>query len=368
MQHFPTRILVFALIFTAAPLFAEDKLKWIEFPDPAFELNGLAWYEENAPDLFRFPKRIESQITKGLWGLAQQTSGVRIRFKSDCTSLAIRYDNTKMSGMRNMHRFGQSGVDLYTDGRYVRTAIHEETAAVEQVYFKNAPAKEREHLLYLPLYNGVRVKAIGVNPEAEIMSPQPFALPKPVVFYGTSITQGGCASRGGMSYQAILGRTLNIDFINLGFSGSGKGEKVVAETIAEIDPACFVLDFMANNTPESVLEVYEPFVRTIREKHPETPIVCVTLIYVCREEPVSGGRERTEKMRGVIREVVDKLRREGDRNIVLVEGHSLLGPEHAGGLVDGTHPNDLGFQLMADGLTPTLARILNLHTPETLMH
>ena len=363
-------MLIFALTFTAAPLFAEDELKWIEFPDPAFELNGLAWYEENAPDLFRFPKRIESQITKGLWGLAQQTSGVRIRFKSDCSSLGIRYENTKMSGMRNMHRFGQSGVDLYTNGRYVTTAIHgEENTAVERVYFKNATSKVREHLLYLPLYNGVRVKAIGVNPGAEIVPPQPFALPKPVVFYGTSITQGGCASRGGMSYQAILGRTLNIDFINLGFSGSGKGEKVVAETIAEIDPACFVLDFMANNkTPESVLEVYEPFVRTLREKHPDTPIVCVTLIYVCREEPVSGARKHVEKMRDVIREVVAKFQEEGDRNIVLVEGHSLLGPDHAGGLVDGTHPNDLGFQLMADGLTPTLARILNLHASETLMH
>ncbi len=351
----------------AVSVFAEDETRWIDFPDPVFELNGLAWYDENAPDLYRFPKRIEDKIPSGLWNLAQDTSGVRIRFRSTCTQLGIRIVYPKLSGMKNMHTFGQSGVDLYADGRYIGTAIHKDDKEVEHFYFKEAAPQWRDYVIYLPLYNGVQVQSIGVNAEAEFKSSSPYALSKPVVFYGTSITQGGCASRPGMSYEAILGRTLNIDFINLGFSGSGKGEPIVAQTIAEIDAQCFVLDFMANNkTAESVEEVYAPFIQTIRNKHPKTPIICMTLNYVCRESPLAGQQDHIESMRDVAREVVAERIRQGDKNITLVEGYTLLGPELADGHVDGTHPNDLGFQAMADRLSPTLANILGLPHPQTL--
>ena len=359
------------LMIGAAPgtIVAETLPDWTDFPNPAFELDGLPWYSENAPDLFRFPKRIQDHIPKGLWGLAQQTSGVRIRFRSNCTTLGIRLLYPGLSGMRNMHVFGQSGVDLYADGRYIGTATHQDEEEVEHIFFNDATAEWREFTLYLPLYNGVQVQSIGSNPEAEFKNPRPYARSKPVVFYGTSITQGGCASRAGMSYEAILSRTLNIDFVNLGFSGSGKGEPVVAQTIAELDPACFVLDFMANNkTVESIEQVYAPFVRTLREKHPTTPIVCITLISVCGESPLRGARERIEGMRDVIRGVVAERIAAGDENLILVEGESLLGPDLVDGHVDGTHPNDLGFQIMADRLAPTLAQILGLPQPRTLFH
>jgi lysophospholipase L1-like esterase len=275
--------------------------------------------------------------------------------------LAIRYENLRMSGMRNMHVFGQSGVDLYTDGTYIATATHGKDVNVEHVYFSNASSEYREHVLYLALYNGLRIKAIGVNPGASIEKPSSFAVDKPVVFYGTSITQGGCASRAGMSYQAILCRNLNLDHVNLGFSGNGKGEKEVADAVAEIDASCFVLDFMANNKDwQSLEEVYEPFVRTIREKHPAVPIILVTRIYAARESPILGGHDAIEAKRDVIRRTYGKLIAEGDGNLSLVEGYSLLGPNDVDGLVDGSHPNDLGFQLMADRLAPIIARTLKL--------
>src|SRR5208283_5052762 len=112
----------------------------------------------------------------------------------------------------------------------------------------------------------------------------PWALPRPVVFYGTSITQGGCASRSGMSYQAILGRMLNIDFVNLGFSGNGMGEPEMAQAVGDIDAACYVLDFGQNNQKVEALEkVYAPFLATLRAKHPDTPILAITPIYSARE-------------------------------------------------------------------------------------
>mgnify|MGYP001083794506 CR=1 FL=1 len=258
-----------------------------------------------------------------------------------------------------MHVFGQSGVDLYTDNTYIGTAIHGKEKGVEHVYFKNASPEFREHVLYLPLYNGIKIKSIGINSDAVIKKPSPFAIPKPVVFYGTSITQGGCASRAGMSYQAILCRKLNLEHINLGFSGNGKGEKEVADVVAEIDTSCFVLDFMANNKDRDTLEkVYEPFVRTIRKKHPTTPIILVTRIYAAWESPLLGRHKFVEAKRNVIRKTYKKMIAEGDQNLSLVEGYTLLGPNEADGLVDGSHPNDLGFCLMADRLAPIIAKVV----------
>jgi hypothetical protein len=153
--------------------------------------------------------------------------------------------------MTNMHAFGQTGVDLYVDGVYRDTAIagHDSKPGLvqEHSFYKNQLRVEREITLYLPLYMPVKVVGIGIDSDAEIQAPKPFSLNKPIVFYGTSITQGGCASRSGMSYEAILGRMINLDFVNLGFSGNGKGEPELARTVASINAAYFVLDFAQNN-------------------------------------------------------------------------------------------------------------------------
>ena len=187
----------------------------------------------------------------GIWGTRRAGDG--FAFGPTPTSIAIRLEYRSGPDMTNMHAFGQTGVDLYLDGIYRGTAIAKRDSTVgepvEQVYLdlKGQPRVEREATIYLSLYAPVKVLAIGLDADARIRKPQPFAVARPVVFYGTSITQGGCASRPGMSYQAILGRILNIDFVNLGFSGAGKGEPEVARMVAEIDASAFVFDFAQNN-------------------------------------------------------------------------------------------------------------------------
>src|SRR5262249_46207719 len=162
-----------------------------------------------------------------------------------------------------------------------------------------------------------------------------------------SITQGGCASRSAMSYQAILGRALNLDFVNLGFSGNGLGEPEVARTVAGIGAACFVLDFAQNNrTLDSLEKAYAPFIETVREKHPETPILAITPIYSAHEAGADPAQSEVQKMRDHIRQVVSRRIANGDRHLQIVEGTDLLGPAQGDGLVDGSHPNDLGFQWM----------------------
>jgi lysophospholipase L1-like esterase len=339
-------------------------LRWVDLTNAALEVNGLAWYGENGGEMFRLPRRLEEQFRPAVWNLAKSPSGGRIRFRTNSNALAVRLEYPSAPGMANMHAFGQTGVDLYVDGAYRGTAIADKDAApgktYEHVYF-NLPEqvrREREVTLYLSLYKPVKVLGVGVDREAQMARGRRFAVAKPVLFYGTSITQGGCASRSGLSYQAILGRLLNLDFVNLGFSGNGLGEPEVARVVAEVDAACFVLDFAQNNpTLESFQQAYGPFIETIRKKHPETPLLAITPIYAAGE---ANGQTANEAKRAHIREVVSRRIAAGDRHIQIVEGTDLLGPAQGDGLVDGTHPNDLGFQWMADGLASRLRKILAL--------
>ena len=356
---------VLTLVFASfSPLGAADApLYWITLPAADIQINGLPWYGENGGDLYRLPVKLKDTYRQPVWELAQNPSGGRIRFRTDSSTIAIRLEYPEPPAMKNMHAFGQSGVDLYADGVYRSTAIANPDSGpgktVEYTYFKEQPRVDREITLYLPLYMGVKVLGIGLDENAHVHAPTPFAVAGPVVFYGTSITQGGCASRPGMSYQAILARMLNLDFVNLGFSGNGKGEPELARAVASIDASLFVLDFAQNNeTVDSLAKVYAPFLDTIRSSHPKTPVIVVTPIYSARE---SWSRdERLEGMRELIRSVAAQRIAAGDHHLTIVEGTDLLGPARGDGLVDGTHPNDLGFQWMAEGLSVRIAKMLAL--------
>ena len=361
IRHLAFSFLIAAQLF---PLLAEEpQLHWIPVATQNVEVDGLPWFGENGGELFRLPVRLRDTYRKPVWDLAQSPSGGRIRFRTNSTTLAIRLEYPAPPEMGNMHAFGQTGVDLYADGVYRGTATADKDSkpgvTKEHTYYKDQPRTEREITLYLPLYSGVKVLGIGLDTDAHIERAKSFALGKPLVFYGTSITQGGCASRPGMSYQAILGRMLNADFVNLGFSGNGKGEPELAHAVADIDAACYVMDFAQNNpTVESLTEVYAPFLATVRGKHPETPILVITPIYSSRE---SWARDaRLEGMRELIRRVGAEKIAAGDRHLEIVEGTDLLGPTRGDGLVDGTHPNDLGFQWMADGLAARVGKVLSL--------
>ncbi|MGH9629216.1 MAG: SGNH/GDSL hydrolase family protein [Bryobacteraceae bacterium] len=292
-------------------------LIWIAPQDPRFDIKGAPWLSENKGELIRLPHRLKDKIPPKVWTLGESPSGVRIRFRTDSTRIAIKLAYPSPPNMRNMHAFGQTGVDLYVDGVYRSTAIAPNDATdgapVEHVFFENLPREERELTIYLPLYKPVKVLGIGLDSDAGIRKARRFAARKPVVFYGTSITQGGCASRPGMSYQAILARRLNLDFVNLGFSGNGKGESAVADMVAEIDASAFVLDFSQNNpTVESLREVYEPFLMTLRTKHPKTPIIAITAIASSRET------SRLDQMRQHVRDVVKSRIAQGVHKLPIV--------------------------------------------------
>ena len=352
------------LIASQLPLLADEpQLRWLPLSTQNVEIDGLPWFSENGGELFRLPVARKDTYRKAVWDLAQQPSGGRIRFRTNSSTVAIRLEYPGPPEMGNMHAYGQSGVDLYADGLYRGTAVPDEQAkpgkTYEHTYYKDKPRTDREITLYLPLYSGVKVLGIGLDPDATIDRAKPFAVAKPVVFYGTSITQGGCASRSGMSYQAILARLLNLDFVNLGFSGNGLGEPELARAVAEIDASVYVIDMSQNHKDVDALkQSYAPFLAAIRAKHPDTPILVNTPIYAARESWSPDAR--LDGMRELIRRVAAERISAGDRHIEIVEGTDLLGPTRDGGLVDGTHPNDLGFQWMAEGFAARIGKVLGL--------
>ncbi len=335
-------------------------MQWIDFPDERFAVNGLPWWKETSPKLIRLPERYEERVRPPVWGLAQSPSGGRIRFATDSTELGIRAHFPRLSHMNNMPRTGQLGIDVWVDGGYWRPVIPAgDDPDMEVTVFAEKPAQRREICLYLGLYGPVEVQAIGLSDGASVEPPAAFAVEGPVAYYGSSITQGGCASRAGNSYQAIVSRALNLDFVNLGFSGNGRGEPELAEAMAEIDACCYVIDFCQNcPTLEELEERYAPFLAIIRESRPETPIICITAIFSTNE--VLSADARQPGMREIIRAAVAERQGMGDANVYLVEGYDLLGPGDRDGLVDQSHPNDMGFTGMAGGLEPVLREVLGL--------
>lgn len=335
---------------------------WIDFPDPRLPVFGLPWFAANSPDLFRLPKALQASYRPPVWDLAKSPAGGRIRFVTDAEELSIRLDYGSIGHMNNMHRIGQHAVDCYADGIFWRNvAPLEGEARLESGLYAGVPARARAIDLYLPLYHPVRVLAVGFSDGATIAAPPPFVVPLPVVFYGSSITQGGCASHSGCSYQAILCRRLNLDHVNLGFSGNGLGERELAAAMAAIDAAAYVVDYAQNcPTVDQMRETYGPFLSVLRERRPQVPILCVTPIYAASEAWSEGAHVNLLARRQVVREAVNQRVQAGDRRIQVVEGPDLLGPSHLDGIVDSSHPNDLGFYFMAQGLERPLAGALGL--------
>lgn len=354
----------------AFPQHLKPPSRWITLPDPQVEIDGLPWYHENHGELYRLPLSLKDTYPRLVRALAKDPSGGRIRFRTDSTALAVRLEYPYPPGRPNMQAYGESGVDLYVDNEYWGTAIAGKDAGPGKIFdhvffnFSDGPRVERNITLYLPLYMGVKVLGLGIDSKAVVKPPQRFAVVKPVVYYGTSITQGGVASRPGMSYEAIVGRRLNIDFVNLGFSEAGNYEHSLAKAVATIDASCYILDGTNLNTAESMRKVFPQFIETIRTKHQRTPILVITPIFSSYELIRRAAEANQEDMRAFMRRVVSQFIAKGDNNIQLIEGTDLLGPLQGDGLTDGVHPNDLGIGWIANGLTQRLARVLRLNSQE----
>ncbi len=324
----------------------------ILFPDVRLSVFGLPWFDQDSPLLCRLPVRSKSSFRKEIWDLARDPSGGRIRFRTNSKKLTLKARCENDYTMFHITSIAQNGFDLYVDGFYQgsTSAMGPDRKEVGEWYL-GPPGVEKEVTLYMPLYKAVTIEEIDLDAGAQVKSPKPYRQAKPVVYYGTSITQGGCASNPGMSYPAILERRLNADFVNLGFSGNGKGDLSVAEAMTEIPASAIVLDYWANVLPEEMEKTLPPFVKRLREAFPRTPILLIGPYYTLQ----AGTNEAMQK---VEKKFVAARKKAGDRHIIFVDGQKMISRKTAYALVDGIHCNTLGFQLMADALEAPLRKAL----------
>lgn len=338
---------------------AKNNWQWQAAPE--LDIRGKGWDETSSP-FARFPARAEDVVRTAVWNLSQDTSGLYIEFSTDAPSLRARWSPLKENlAMNHMAATGVSGLDLYVrhegEWRFLAVGRPKSFPDNETSFFKNIPAETREFRLYFPLYNGLKSLELGV-PAGHELTVLPASDLKPIVFYGTSILQGGCASRPGMSYTSILGRRFDWPVLNLGFSGNGKGEPEVAELIADIDPALFVLDPLPNISSDVVAERLETFVQILRKKHPETPILLVESVTYPSAFLIQSRGDRVRESNAHLKEAFDRLVQAGDKNLYYHTTENLLGDDGED-TVDGVHPTDLGFLRMANGLEPNLLQILS---------
>lgn len=343
-------------------LFADSALATdrIPFPDPRLPVFGLGWFAEDQPRLSRFPVRLKETVNPGVWGLAQHPSGARIRFRTNSRQIGLKAENPSFSNMHHMASVGENGFDLYVDGQYRSSGWPDAKGKIQADWMIGSQAVLREVEIYLPLYKPVSIQEVTLEEGSQLLAPTPYRVTKPVVYYGSSITQGGCASNAGGTYQALLERRLHADFINLGFSGSGLGEIEIAQAINELDPSCLVLDFWGNPSLALYQQNLPPFVSKLREKFPRVPILVVSPFYFPGEASNLQLAEQQRQKRVFAGAFVKQRRRAGDAHIFLVDGLTMLSPKQTDGLVDGVHPNSLGFFHCANGLERPLRRALGL--------
>jgi hypothetical protein len=327
-------------------------------------IEGQAWTETAAP-FDRFPAKAEGKVRDAVWSLSRHSAGLCVRFRTNAPAIHAQWELTSANlAMPHMPATGVSGLDLYVrdDRGAWRWAANGRPAAKinTQTLVSGLKAQVREYLLYLPLYNGVSSVEIGLPPDAMLLKAPsyPAGHEKPLVFYGTSITQGGCASRPGMVHTAIIGRKLNYPVVNLGFSGNGTLDPSVGELLAEIDAAAFVLDCLPNLNAEQVKERTEPLVKQLREKRPDTPILLVEDRTYSDAFLDSGKRQKNDASRAQLRAAYERMHKAGVKHLHYLEGEHLLGEDNEG-TVDSSHPTDLGFLRQAEAFAKALNPILD---------
>lgn len=352
-RHILSVMLLFAAMIAASGILCAQTQDDVWYDGKQLGVEGKGW-TDTLSFYDRLPGKAQGKAPDSVWGLSHHSAGLCVRFTTDAPSIKVRWTLTSAGlAMPHMPATGMSGVDFYVKekgGRWRFVGNGRPENVTNTAAFAVPPGEQ--YLLYLPLYNGTKTVEIGI-PKGRTLSPCKIAS-KPIVFYGTSITHGGCASRPGMAFTAIVGRKLDIPVVNLGFSGSGKMEPEMAELLVELDPAVYVLDCIWNMSAQQVTERVEPFVKKLRQAHPNTPILLAedsSFQNVC---PTERGR--------ALRTALEKLKAEGVQHLYFLSSQGMLGDD-CEGTVDGCHPNDLGMMRMADSFALALKPIVRDSQP-----
>lgn len=324
-------------------------IKFYKIDEAPFKIYGV--FKEKGK-YRRMPESIARKVSEGVYLLHTNTAGGRVRFVTDSPYVAIY---AKMDGLGKMPHFaitGSAGFDFYADNYYVNTFVppFDIKDGYESI-FEFEKKEQREITINFPLYSNVNELYIGLQEAAVLKEAKPYKNTKPIVYYGSSITQGACASRPGMSYQAIVSRNFDYDYINLGFSGNAKAEDEMIDYIKNLDMSAFVYDYDHNApTVEYLAKTHEKMFKAIREKNSLLPVIMMS-------RPKHFLTEEEKIRRSIIEKTYLYAVSSGDKNIYFIDGEALTELCKDSGTVDNCHPTDFGFVSMAQALTEVIIRI-----------
>ena len=367
-----SKLLILFVLLSQTCVFAQAQYKW---EDPAKQasqvVQGQAFCNELKGTYVRLPDRAKDIVREPVWNLSRNSAGLSLSFYSNAPEIKVRYTVKGSHSMPHMPSTGVSGLDLYAldaNGKqrwcgFRYTFKDTITYSFSGLTYETDPKKGYEYQLFLPLYNTVTWMEIGVPSDASfnfIPAPQE----NPIVIYGTSIAQGACASRPGMAWGNIVGKTLQHPVINLGFSGNGRLEPELFDFLSEIDAKLYMIDCMPNlSGKESSKVVYDRTlagVKKLREKS-QAPILLVEHAGYTNEFSSAASKLSYQLPNIELKKAYETLQKEGTPNIYYLTKEELgLCMDAA---VEGVHPNDLGMQQYAEGYIRKIKQILHEETP-----
>ena len=331
-------------------------MKFYHITEEPIKIYGLAKADREKRQFWRLTPEIMEKLPQYQF-LGKRAVGGRIRFKTDSVDICVRMTLAQTKEDINIPLSGSAGADIYLGkGKdsvflgYVAPQEHVLDEITTEKSFKKSPNMEAV-TINLPRNDHLLDMEIGIDDDAHMEAPDEYSIVKPIVFYGSSITEGGCASRAGNAYTSIVCRWLDADYYNFGFSGSARGEKEFAEYIAALpEISALVCDYDHNaESTQQLADTHEPFYKVIRQMHPKIPVVFMT------RPDVDKDRADADARRSIIRRTYENAVMCGDKNVWFLDGGTFFGNEgRAECTVDGTHPNSLGFMRMAQSLYPVL--------------
>lgn len=338
-------------------LIIEDKIgnydvKFYSADSNQFRMYGM-WREGDR--YARIPANIAKNISEGIGACYGTTSGGRIRFVTDSSFVAIKINYAELGHNDVTPSSATMAVNMYVDGEFGGVFRLPDGFCGTEYSGVQELKGEGEHLitLYMPTHSQILELLIGLEKNAKIIHAPDYKYEKPVVFYGSSITQGTGASRSGMTYVTQISRNLDTNYINLGFGGLAKGEPEMAEYISNLDMSVFVFDYDFNATTPQLEATHENFFKIIRAKQPNLPIIMIS-----RPSSFRSGDEDTAKRFAIIKNTYDNAVSLGDKNVYLVNGLEFFNEHKWECMVDGVHPSDFGYHLMASKITPLIKSLL----------
>lgn len=343
----------------------EPDVEWHEVTEKEFSLHGV-FYDVDTREFIRMPADVAKSVNGDVRWLSRMTAGGRLRFKTDSPFVAVQCVAPCIGPMNHMPLTGSHGFALFVDGVYrsmyspdygvIMRAIDGKSDVFAFEGLRETCAKGMQDcMLCFPLYGGVSSLKIGIKKGSNLGVAKSYTYQQPLSFYGSSITQGGCASYAGSDYIGLLSQWLDFDYVNLGFSGHGKAEPNMREYLANLHSSVYVLDYDYNApNAEYLRNTHYPLYETIRKNNPNAPIVFMS-------KPDFDYDMESAERRDIIVETYEKAKAQGDNLVWFIDGEKMYGDfEKNACTVDTCHPTNLGFYRMAKYIAPVIKEVLEI--------